>query len=171
MNKGEKIWKPAIKSVIEASLFMSSDYITLDELVKISESDNTTVINCIDQLNREYEYHKSALTIVSMDNSFKMTVRDHILPKVSKYADAPDITKAELKTLAVIACYSPVKQSDVIKFRGNKAYEHIKNLEKKGFISLKKSGKTYIISVTEYFRKYFRIDKETGDLMEKEALR
>ena len=60
-----------------------------------------------------------------------------------------------LRTLGVVALKEPVPQSYIIKVQGNKAYDYIKNLEKRGLLKTEKSGRTRLVSTTVEFEKYF----------------
>jgi len=62
--------------------------------------------------------------------------------------------------LAVIAWRHPVLQSEVIKIRTNKAYDHIKHLEELGFLTKKKKGRTCEIKLSEKFFRYFDLPDE-----------
>jgi hypothetical protein len=57
--------------------------------------------------------------------------------------------------LAVIAWKQPATQSEIVKIRTNKAYEHIAELEKMGYVAKHKHGRTYLIKVTGKFYDYF----------------
>ena len=61
------------------------------------------------------------------------------------------------KTLAIIAYKQPVTQSEVIKIRGNKAYDHIKSLREQSLISADRKGRTRLLKVTSNFYEYFDI--------------
>jgi hypothetical protein len=60
-----------------------------------------------------------------------------------------------METLAVIAWKYPILQSEVIKIRHNKAYEHMKQLKEMGFVVKEKSGRTFKIKLTDKFFNYF----------------
>jgi len=68
-----------------------------------------------------------------------------------------EFTKAEQETLAVIAYKQPVKQSVIIKIRGNKAYDHIKKFRDIGLVQAKKVGHTNELSLSDEFFEYFHI--------------
>ena len=70
-----------------------------------------------------------------------------------------EFTKAEQETLAIIAYKHPVKQSVIIKIRGNKAYDHIKKFIQLGLIKAKKLGHTLELTLSENFYNYFHIEK------------
>ena len=70
-----------------------------------------------------------------------------------------EFTKAEQGTLAIIAYKHPIKQSVIIKIRGNKAYDHIKKFSDLGLIKKKKTGHTHELSLSEDFYDYFSISE------------
>ena len=49
----------------------------------------------------------------------------------------------------------PVKQAEIIKLQGNKAYAYIKALEKRGLIKSEKIGRNKILKLTKEFENYF----------------
>ena len=72
-----------------------------------------------------------------------MDVRQEYVSIINKVATgSAEFSKAEQETLAVIAYKQPVKQSVIIKIRGNKAYDHIKHFIDIGLVKAKKAGHT-----------------------------
>jgi len=70
-----------------------------------------------------------------------------------------EFSKAEQETLAIIAYKQPIKQSVIIKIRGNKAYDHIKKLTDLELIKRKKAGHTHELSLSEDFYDYFSVSE------------
>ncbi|MBU2497045.1 MAG: SMC-Scp complex subunit ScpB, partial [Nanoarchaeota archaeon] len=70
-----------------------------------------------------------------------------------------EFSKAEQQTLAVIAYKKPIRQSIIIKIRGNKAYDHVKKFLELGLLTSKKEGRTYILDLSENFYNYFSISE------------
>jgi segregation and condensation protein B len=68
--------------------------------------------------------------------------------------------KAMLKALALIAYEQPIKQSYVVKIRGNRVYDYMRKLEDLGLIERKAEGHTKILTTTAKFRQYFKINDE-----------
>ncbi len=62
-----------------------------------------------------------------------------------------------IETLAVIAWKAPVLQSEVVRIRTNKAYDHLSELESSGFISRAKHGRTKLVKLTDRFFSYFDV--------------
>jgi len=79
-----------------------------------------------------------------------------------------EFTKAEQETLAVIAYKQPIKQSVVIKIRGNKSYDHIKKFRELGLVIAKKDGHTNILNLSEEFYEYFNVHKKEGTSKQQE---
>ena len=78
-----------------------------------------------------------------------------------------EFNKTEQETLAVIAYKQPVKQSIIIKIRGNKAYEHIKKFIENGLVIGKKMGHTKELKLSNDFFEYFHLkDKELKEKKE-----
>ena len=98
--------------------------------------------------------------LVDEGEFWKFAVRDHFIPMVRKIVTETELTKSVLETLAVIAFKYPILQSDLIKLRTNKAYDHLMELEKSGYITRQKHGRTNLIKLTEKFFRYFDLTEE-----------
>ncbi|MFP4656498.1 MAG: SMC-Scp complex subunit ScpB [Candidatus Woesearchaeota archaeon] len=148
---------------VEAVLFASGKPLDSGTVMDvIEESSKKRVNNALKKLKKIYDERDCSLMVLEQDGHWKFTVREEFLPIVRKIVSDTELPKAVLETLAVIAWKSPVIQSDVIKVRTNKAYEHIDQLEKLGFINKKKEGRSYRISLSEKFFEYF--DVKNGDI-------
>ncbi|MBN3037107.1 MAG: SMC-Scp complex subunit ScpB [Candidatus Diapherotrites archaeon] len=145
------------KRVAEAALFMSSEPLTLDQLTKIMGFDNYgKALAVLDALVKEFNDLGAAMEIVrTPEGRYRMQVRDELLQKVQHLAVSTDLSRAVLRTLAIIAFKQPVRQSIVVKMRGNKAYDHIKELSDKGFVRGVKEGNTISLETTKKFEEYF----------------
>jgi segregation and condensation protein B len=145
-----------LRQLVEAILFMSPQPIPLSEIAKICETSNLELISeLIQALKEDLIERKSGLQIVRETEGYRMQVLPELEVKVSHLAGPSRFSKGVMKTLAYIAFKQPVKQSTVIKYRTNKAYDEIKILEKQGFISREKAGITYVIKTTKKFLQYF----------------
>ncbi|MBI2654572.1 SMC-Scp complex subunit ScpB [Candidatus Woesearchaeota archaeon] len=152
--------KPSVKSKVEAILFSTGHRISLDEISKLSRSRKEDILNALKELQQEYDAKQSSLMLVEEGDYWKFTVRDNFIPIVRKIVTETELTKTVLETLAVIAFKYPILQSDLIKIRTNKAYDHLVELEKSGYISRQKHGRTNLIKLTEKFFRYFDLTEE-----------
>jgi segregation and condensation protein B len=156
-----------LKSLIEAALFASGRALDVEELAKTCGSGNVGLIRrSVEELSREYEDRNSGLFIRMTEDGYLMQVRPELEGKNNHLVPETDIPAPILKTLALIAYEQPVKQSKIVKERGNKVYSYIKFLRQQGLVEGKRDGRTRILSVTPKFRDYFHVDDLKG-LLEK----
>src|SRR3989338_4735736 len=152
--------KPSVKSKLEAIIFSTGHRMSLDEISKLSRSIKDDVLNSLKELQREYDEKQSSLMLVEEGDFWKFTVRDYLIPMVRKIVTETELSRTILETLAVIAFKYPILQSDLIKLRTNKAYDHLAELEASGYISRQKHGRTNLIKLTDKFFKYFDLTKD-----------
>ena len=143
---------------IEAALFLSARFLNLQELVMLTDVNPLMLKESMEKLKEKYNKENFAIEIVSKSDMWKMDVRQEYVGMINKLATGDaEFTKAEQETLAVIAYKQPVKQSVIIKIRGNKAYDHIKKFRDIGLVKAKKVGHTNELSLSEEFFEYFHI--------------
>lgn len=154
------------KNQIEAILFASGRLMDINTLMNLTEASSKQVLRKnISKLKEEYEARDSPLLIIEERDGWKLTVREKYLPIVRSIVSDMELPKSILETLSVIAWKAPVLQSDVVKIRHNKAYEHIAELEDLGFITKEPDGRSYVVKLTEKFFTYFDIEG-THDIKE-----
>jgi segregation and condensation protein B len=149
---------------IEAALFLSGRYMTIQELIAVTDVNPIILKKILADL--QDKYRDSGITITQQENNWKMDVAEDFLEMVNRLATGTsEFTKAEQETLAMIAYKQPMKQSVVIKIRGNKAYDHIKRFVDMNLVNKKRTGHTSELSLTERFYEYFHVNKsgEGGD--------
>lgn len=147
---------------VEAAFFISGRFLNIEDLVMLTDINPVTLKEILIRLERKYS--KGAIVLVNRNNFWKMDVSEKYHYMVNKLATGKDeFTKAEQGTLAVIAYKQPIKQSVVIKIRGNKAYDHISKFKQLGLLQSKRSGHTLNLTLTEEFYEYFNVQKkQTG---------
>ncbi len=149
---------PMPKKLIEAALFMSSRALTAAELSKITGFPQERVEKRLEELRKEYE--GKGFGIVKNPEGWGMRVKPDILPKVAHLTPYSDLRDGHKRTLALVAYREPVKQSEIIRIQGNKAYSYIKFLTRKGLIKSEKEGRTRILMLTKEFERYFGEEKQ-----------
>ncbi len=146
------------KKILEAALFMSSGFVSMEKLKETLELKlSSEIIKLLNELKNDYALRNSSIEILIDQNadSFGMRVESKYNEKVKHFASGSDLNKGVQKTLALVSYKQPIMQSQVIKYRNTKAYEHIQELLEKGFISRQKYGRTYILKTTKKFLEYF----------------
>jgi segregation and condensation protein B len=161
-EKNEKSEKKDKAEAIEALLFIAGRWLSEAEIVRIALIDPLSLREKIEELKKKYD---GAIVLREMEKDgmahYKMDVKDEYKHFASLLAiKKTEFTKAEQETLALIAYKQPIKQSVIIKIRGNKAYDHIKKFIAHGLINAKKSGHTYLLSLTNKFYEYFDVKKK-----------
>ena len=146
---------------IEAAMFLSARFLNLQELVMLTDINPLMLKELIEKLTEKFNKEDSAIEIVCKENMWKMDVRQEYVGMVNKLATgSSEFSKAEQETLAVIAYKQPVKQSVIIKIRGNKAYEHIKKFRDVGLVQVKPEGHTIELKLSDDFFEYFHLQKK-----------
>lgn len=149
-----------LKGKLEALLFSSGRKMDLGELSRLTHAKPEEIQASLAEIKKEYDNKNSSVMIVNEGDSWKLTVREQFLPLVQKIITETELSKTVTETLAVIAFKYPIKQSDLIKIRTNKAYDHLKELEQMGYITRQKHGRTNLIKLTQKFFEYFDLPEE-----------
>lgn len=145
---------------VEAALFVAGKWLSLQELIALTDVNPISIKEIITELINKYKQNNSVIEILEKDNMWKMDVNSKYGGIVNKLiTGSSEFTKAEQETLAVIAYKQPVKQSVIIKIRGNKAYDHIKKYISLGLVNSKKEGHTLELELSEEFYNYFGLEK------------
>lgn len=152
---------PELKKKVESVLFAVGKKMELSEIAKlVGTRDLEIVKGALLELQFDYEQSDRSIHLQNDGDFWKLAVRDRYTPVISKIVTQTELTKTVMETLAVIAYKSPMMQSDLIKIRTNKAYDHLVELEKMGYITRKKKGRTKEIRLAEKFFEYFDIPPE-----------
>lgn len=147
------------KSRLEAALYLAEEPVESDEIADILNLGSMGYVDMlIQEFQEDLEEGHRGLELVESDQGYELKVKKDHLEHVSHLAPHQDLNQGQLRTLSLIAYNSPVEQADIVEIRGNRAYQHIKELVKRGFVDKEKDGRTAILDVTDHFLDYFDID-------------
>jgi segregation and condensation protein B len=151
---------------VEASLFIAGRFLNLQELIMLTDVNPIMLKEILHRLEKKYS--TGVLRLINRSNSWKMDVAEKYHYLINKLATGnAEFTKAEQETLAIIAYKQPIKQSVIIKIRGNKSYDHIRKFRDLGLVVAKKAGHTLDLSLSEEFYEYFNVhNKENAGVEE-----
>lgn len=150
-----------LKNRIEAILFSAGKKISLDDIAKHARMyDKELIKKILFELQQEYESRNSPMMVVEEGDSWKLIVREKYLSYVKKIVGETELPKSTMETMAIIAWKSPALQSEIVEIRSNKAYNHIDDLEKTGFIIKERHGRSYLLKLSQKFFDYFDIKNE-----------
>jgi len=144
---------------LEAYLFAGEGRVSREKLKKFLTVNDEQLDSLISELRKKYEEINSSFNLEESDGYVLLTVKDEFINHTKNFVMS-EFSNSTLKTLAIIAYRSPVKQSEIIKSRGNKSYGHINELIKSGFVEGEDFGNTKILRLTPKFFKYFNITQE-----------
>jgi len=145
-----------LMQTVEAILFSAGRQIELEEIARMANiGSQGTIKDALKSLQKQYDDRQSPIMIMEENSSWKMTVREKYLKVVRKITPYMEFSKTIMETLAVVAWKQPILQSDVIKIRTNKAYEHIAELQKMGFLAKEKHGRSFLLKLSQKFYDYF----------------
>jgi segregation and condensation protein B len=147
---------------VEATLFISGRFLNIEELSRLTDLNPSMLKGILYNLQKKYSL--GVIRVINRNDSWKMDIAEKYHYLINRLATGnTEFTKAEQETLAVIAYKQPIKQSVVIKIRGNKSYDHIKKFRELGLVKAKKDGHTNELSLSEEFYEYFNVHKKNSE--------
>ncbi len=147
------------KSRLEAALFLADKPIDNEEIADILDLGSIGYVEMlIEEFQEDLDEEHRGLELVKTPEGYELKVKKDHLEHVSHLAPHQDLNEGQLRTLSLIAYNSPVEQTDIVDIRGNRAYQHVKELVSRGFVSKEKDGRTAILDVTDHFLDYFDLE-------------
>ena len=157
---------PKKKALIEAALFISGNPLDLRTLSRVSGiSSEEKLKNILEDIKKELDSEVHGIELALTPEGYQLQVKNEFLENVARLTTYSDISRGALRTLGIVAIRQPILQSEIVKIQGNKAYNYIKSLEKKGLIKTEKSGRTRLVRTTKEFERYF--GKNLEEIQEK----
>ncbi len=157
------------RNKIEAILFITGRFLSVNEIGSMTgiKSENF-VKQALEDLSSNYNSNNSALQIINQENKWKLNVKKEFLHLTDNLLSDSEFDRPTQETLAIVAYKNPVLQAEVIKIRGNKAYDHIKSMREGGFITSEKNGRTRLLKLTPKFFEYFDVMEDSLKLKNEE---
>jgi len=146
--------------VVEAILFSASKPLSIAELEEACGFATVRVRKGLRDLTSHYHSRRSALEVAKVGAKYALRLRPAFRPRTQRITPI-EIPKALVKTLAMIAYYQPVKQSELVNILGPKIYVQIPDLEKTGLLIVRHYGQTKLLMTSKRFPEYFGIDTTT----------
>lgn len=141
------------RNLIEAALFIAAKPMSLEEIKAIVNLPEDEIKKLLEEMKSRYSDH--GIKVVEHEGLFELQIKDEYVKQVEHLAPGRELSRGLLQTLSLISYRAPIKQSEVVKIRGNRAYEHVKELLDKGLIKAEPKGHTKILSLTKKFMDYF----------------
>jgi len=156
------------RSIIEAALYVADRPLTLAEIKKlIGTSSETYVRKIIEDLKNDYGKRSGPLSMVETGkDTFTLRLNDEYIPKLEGVIPKIRLTRGAIKTLAVVAYNQNLSQAKLAEIRGNRVYEHIRQLVSLGFVESKPYGRTRMLRTTKKFASYFGFEDDMDKIRE-----
>ncbi len=156
-----------IKRIIEALLFVATDYVTVDKLSEIIEMDKYYIEEGLKALVKDYDESQSALMIKSSEDGVKFFTKPIYAPYIKRLLyprQRHGLSQAALEALSIIAVKQPVTKAHIEEIRGVNTDGAVQSLLEKNLIEMKGRlevpGKPAIYGTTNLFLDYFHLENE-----------
>ncbi|HLC22335.1 MAG TPA: SMC-Scp complex subunit ScpB [Candidatus Nanoarchaeia archaeon] len=147
-----------VKNKAEAVLFMTGRFMAVEEIATFCNVASVGLIkDALQELTKEYAQRSCGLDVVQQDGKYKLDIKKDYHAMTTKLVSSSELDAPVQATLAVIAYKQPALQAEIVKMRGNSAYDHIKALKEAEFIVSERKGRTRLLKLTQKFFDYFNI--------------
>lgn len=146
--------------LVESVLFSASKPVSINEIKEATSLTPNKIKKTLDELIDDYNVkrkNETSMEIIKAGDKFTMQVKKKYIDQSVMIAK-PEIESNLLKTLTLIAFHQPLKQSNLRRMIGTKAYEQVDELAAMKLIHTKKHGTTEMLTTTKLFPEYFGID-------------
>lgn len=150
--------------LIEAILFLESEPVTIDFLIKVSGYSKEVVVESLNMLLNRYSSNEYGIELIQLGGGYLISPKEELWDLLrERYGKKNDqrLSRAALETLAIIAYRQPITKNEIENIRGVNADNMIKMLLVKDLICEKGKkdvpGKPTLYGTTKEFLKLFRI--------------
>lgn len=154
----------SLKGAVEALLFLTSKPLSIHEIAERLGIPSFDAEEALLDVVQEYAFRcDSSLEIGDSEEGYILQVREEYTALTNEMIPM-NLSVATVRTLSVIAIQGPLLQSVLIERRGSSAYDHIQELLRHKLVSKKRSGRSYLLSVTPLFQEQFKLKGKPDDL-------
>jgi len=151
--------------IVEGILFTSGNPVSIDEIANALNITNKQVLECVQQLEMEYNKPCHGIMISKVGNRIRLTTKPEIFPyleKIFKPKVRAQLSKAALETLAIIMFKQPITKSEIESIRGVNVEKALSTLLEKNLICetgrLSVPGRPILYGITEECLDYFGLE-------------
>jgi len=170
--------KPNYKAILEATIFASSEPLSLNNLMQLFDEKEMLSANDLKALLAEIEtdYADRGVELKLVSSGYRFQARENFAPWLSRLwqQKLPRYSRAVLETLVLIAYRQPITRAEIEEVRGVVvSSDIIKKLMDREWIKIVGQkdvpGKPALFATTKEFLDYFNL-KGLGDLPELSAV-
>lgn len=144
----------SLSNELEAVLFASKGVQSMTQLERILDIGREDLEEAIRALTERYNLADGALEVRCERGGLMLGLKPKYYGTVRDLIPVP-ARDAVLATLNHIAREQPVMQSTIVAIRGQKAYNHIRDLVERGWVNKKRAGSSYLLRTTKKFAETF----------------
>jgi len=151
--------------LVESVLFSASKPVSISEINEATNLSRNKIKTTLEELIEDYNVtrkNETSMEVIKAGDKYAMQVKKQYAGQ-SIIISKPEIESNLLKTLTLIAFHQPIKQSNLRRMIGEKAYEQVDELVGLKLIHTKKHGSTEILTTTKLFPEYFGIESTNPD--------
>ena len=152
------------QSIIEAILFLESDPVNIQHLVKVSGLSRDAIREVLSLLEEHYKDSEHGLSLIEMNEGWVLTPKEELWEHLKEYYGKKNddkLSRAAMETLSIIAYSQPLTKAEIENIRGVSSDGMIRLLVKKNLIKEvgKKDvpGKPIQYGTSKDFLKMFRL--------------
>ncbi len=157
-----------LKSILESLLFVSTEPLVLDQLVRVlalqeqEPADKERVLAILQKLQEEYREMGRGLQLVEVAGGYQLTTRPENAPWIKQLhavRTASRLSRPALETLAIVTYRQPVTTPEIEAIRGVDCSGVLKTLLERRLIKIvgrkEAVGKPMLYGTTQEFLQYF----------------
>lgn len=152
---------------IEGLLFVTDAPLTGPQISSILNVSLKKVMETLRGMIKSFARRRSALELRERVRrgrpAFVIALKPEYRPDVKPLA-RPALARRYIDTLALIALNQPVPQSRLVRERGSKIYDHVRELCEQGLVHRTKKGLSYELRTTPRFASEFGLSNNPRDL-------
>ncbi len=146
------------KNRVEAILFTTGRFMDVQEIAALCNVGSVGLVKeALDELKVDYDSKNGSLTLVEENGKWRLNIKKEYNYLTTKLLDSTEMDRPTQETLALIAYKNPAMQAEIVKMRGNTAYDHIKFLKDNEFIVSEPQGRTRLLKLAPKFYDYFDV--------------
>lgn len=156
------------RATIEAALYAADRPLTLAEIKKlINTSSETYARKIIEDLKKDYNKRGGPLSLAETGkDTYTLRLNEEFIPKLEGVIPKIRLTRGAIKTLAMVAYNQNISQAKLAESRGNRVYDHIRQLVSLGFVESRPYGRTRMLRTTKKFASYFGFEDDMDKIRE-----
>lgn len=156
------ISKSMMKSALESMLFIWGQPLAAKEAAKVFDVAEKDVIECFEELIKEYEDNLRGIRIRRIEKSFQFVTpseNEIFIRELCTPVKSRKLTQAAMEVLAIIAYKQPVSKGEIDSVRGIKCDRVVEGLSQKNLVKevgrSEAVGRPILYGTTEEFLKHF----------------